>query len=539
MTFPPLNEQMDAIRRGAVDLISEEELAKKIERARAKSKPLVVKLGADPSTPDLHIGHGVVLRKLRTFQDLGHQATLIIGDFTAMIGDPSGRQKTRPLLSLEEVAKNGQTYVEQVSRILDRDKLKVLYNSEWLNPMTFADVIKLVASYTVSQMLERNDFHERFNAEQPISLHEFLYPLAQGMDSVSIKADIELGGTDQKFNLLVGRELQRHYGSEPQCILTMPLLEGTDGERKMSKSYGNSINFSDSPDDMFGKTMSIPDPLIPSYFAGATGAAEWVLVEIKEQLDDPSINPRNLKVRLGQEIVRGFYGDDAAREALERFTAMFVKKEVPEDIDEIVEYSPKPKSIVDILVENDLLPSKSEARRRIEGNGVSVDGERISDVHYIITPSLTGNIIKAGKRSIVRYLHSDIRLIRASNGGDVLLGIVALIRNREGGFRIEMFILDLMNPPRPRWNDSLIISHYPSSEFNIENAENLLVEKITAFLPIPLQMNKFPAQGLLDIMGDAASRNSLRIISEKTESVMLQEYIQFYDRFGKSQGRWS
>ncbi len=400
MTFPPLNEQMDAIRRGAVDLISEEELARKIERARARSKPLIVKLGADPSTPDLHIGHGVVLRKLRAFQDLGHQATLIIGDFTAMIGDPSGRQKTRPILSQDEVVRNGQTYVDQVSLILDRESLIVLHNSTWLNPMTFAEVIKLAASYTVSQMLERNDFHERFNAEKPISLHEFLYPLAQAMDSVSIKADIELGGTDQKFNLLVGRELQRHFGAEPQCILTMPLLEGTDGERKMSKSYGNSINFSDSPDDMFGKTMSIPDAMIYRYYELATGLPD--LTSIKRVLDEGSVNPRDLKVNLGQEIVRSFYGDDAAREAYERFTAMFVKKEVPDDIEECVVLSSDPISLVDFIAERKLAASKGEARRLIDGGGVSIDGEKVTDNKVTFLPNSAGTVLKVGKRKFLK-----------------------------------------------------------------------------------------------------------------------------------------
>lgn len=246
-TFPALNEQMDQIRRGAVDLISEADLQKKIERSIATGVQLVAKLGADPSTADLHIGHGVVLRKLRTFQDLGHQATLIIGDFTAMIGDPTGRSKTRPILTQEETRKNAESYVAQVSKILDPSELKIRYNSEWLGVMNFADVIQLAATYTVSQMLEREDFHKRWNEEQPISLHELMYPLAQGYDSVAIKSDIELGGTDQKFNLLVGRELQRHFGQEPQCILTTPLIEGTDGQQKMSKSYSNSINFTDSP----------------------------------------------------------------------------------------------------------------------------------------------------------------------------------------------------------------------------------------------------------------------------------------------------
>ncbi len=392
---------MDVARRGTVDLISEEELAKKMERTSATGKPLVVKLGADPSTPDLHIGHGVVLRKLRAFQDLGHQACLIIGDFTAMIGDPSGRQKTRPMLTKEEVEHNAATYVEQVSRILDREKLKVMYNSTWLNPMTFVDVIKLAASYTVSQMLERNDFHERFNAELPISLHEFLYPLAQGMDSVAIHSDIELGGTDQKFNLLVGRELQRHFNEEPQCILTMPLLEGTDGERKMSKSYGNSINFSDSPDDMFGKTMSIPDTMIYRWFELATNVPD--LADIKAKLADASTNPRDLKVRLGQEIVRLLYGDAAASDAYEKFRTMFVKKEVPEDIEEIsVPAGNIP--LVEFMVEHNLAATKSEARRLIDGGGVSFDGEKISDNKATFTATPEGRVLKVGKRKFVKVV---------------------------------------------------------------------------------------------------------------------------------------
>ncbi len=400
MTFPPLNEQLDLIRRGAVDLISEEELARKIERARAQSKPLVVKFGADPSTPDLHIGHGVVLRKLRQFQDLGHQAYLIIGDFTAMIGDPSGRQKTRPMLSADEVKRNAETYVEQVSRILDASRMKVMYNSTWLSPMTFTDVIKLAGSYTVSQMLEREDFHKRFNEELPISLHEFLYPLAQGMDSVAIHSDIELGGTDQKFNLLVGRELQRHHGMEPQSVLTMPLLEGTDGERKMSKSYGNSINFSDSPDEMFGKTMSIPDTMIARYFELATGVPD--LAFIKQQLEDKNTNPRDLKVRLGQEIVRSFYGDQAADAAYERFRTMFVKKEVPDDIEEVTISGVSPILLTDFIAERKLAASKGEARRLIDGGGVSLDGEKVTDTKTTFQPTADGVVLKVGKRKFLK-----------------------------------------------------------------------------------------------------------------------------------------
>ncbi|HEY6171693.1 MAG TPA: tyrosine--tRNA ligase [Candidatus Kapabacteria bacterium] len=397
--FPPVNEQMDEIRRGAVDLINEDELAKKITKAIAKGKRLVAKLGADPSSPDLHIGHGVVLGKLRTFQDLGHEAHLIIGDFTAMIGDPSGRQKTRPMLTVEETKQNAETYVQQVSKVLSQDRLTIHYNNDWLGKMTFPDVIKLAGSYTVSQMLEREDFHKRFNEEQPISLHEFLYPLAQGMDSVAIKSDIELGGTDQKFNLLVGRELQRHHGMEPQSILTMPLLEGTDGVRKMSKSYGNSINFSDSADEMFGKTMSIPDDVIYRYFVLATKVKD--LSEIKASLEAGTENPRNIKVRLAKEIIKQFHNEVAADAALERFELMFVKKEVPDDIPE-VSLGSEPRSVVDIIVDHKLAASKSDARRLIQGAGVSLDGEKVSDEKALITPTADGVVLKVGKRKFLK-----------------------------------------------------------------------------------------------------------------------------------------
>lgn len=399
--FAPINEQMDQIRRGAVDLISEEELVKKLEESSKSGKPLIAKFGADPSSPDLHIGHGVPLQKLRTFQDLGHQAILIIGDFTAMIGDPSGRQKTRPMLTPEETAENARSYVDQVTKIVDGSTLKIQYNSTWLNAMNFSDVIKLAATYTVSQMLEREDFHKRFNDELPISLHEFLYPLAQGMDSVAIHSDIELGGTDQKFNLLVGRELQKHFGQRPQNILTTPILEGTDGERKMSKSYGNSINFNDTPDDMFGKAMSIPDALIYRYFELATSVPD--LDGIKAALDDSETNPRNLKVRLGQELVRSFYGEDAAQGAYARFTTMFVKKEIPDDIPEIA-VADGNYMLADFIAEHQLATSKSEARRLIQGGGVSIDGEKVTDERASFSPSSDGVVVKVGKRKFLKVV---------------------------------------------------------------------------------------------------------------------------------------
>jgi len=397
--FPQINEQMDEIRRGVVDLIDEGELVKKIERSIATGKPLNAKLGADPSSPDLHIGHGVPLRKLRTFQDLGHHAGLIIGDFTAMIGDPSGRAKTRPILTEAETKANAKTYVDQVLKVLTEDRLTISYNNEWLSKMNFADVIKLAGSYTVSQMLERDDFHKRFESEQPISLHEFLYPLAQGMDSVAIHSDIELGGTDQKFNLLVGRELQRHFGQEPQCILTTPLLEGTDGVRKMSKSYGNSINFSDSADEMFGKTMSIPDNLILPYFTLTTQVKD--LDAIRQTLSEGKENPRNIKVRLAQEIIKLFYDDTAAHAALEHFEQLFVKKEIPDDIPE-ASVGTLPKSVVDLIAEQNLVASKSEARRLIAGGGVSLNGERVTDEKAFVTPTAEGVVLKVGKRKFLK-----------------------------------------------------------------------------------------------------------------------------------------
>ena len=396
--FPSLNEQMDTIRRGTVDLISEEELAKKIEKANGKS--LVAKLGADPSSPDLHLGHAVVLGKLRTFQDLGHEAHLIIGDFTAMIGDPSGRSKTRPMLTVEETKQNGATYIEQVSKVLSKERLVIHYNNDWLGKLTFPDVIKLAGSYTVSQMLEREDFHKRFNEEQPISLHEFLYPLAQAMDSVEIKSDIELGGTDQKFNLLVGRELQRHFGQWPQCILTMPLLEGTDGVRKMSKSYDNSINFNDSADEMFGKTMSIPDSAIYKYFLLATKVND--LDVIKKTLDDGQENPRNIKVRLAKEIISQFYDVASADAALARFEQMFVKKEAPDNIEELLLPIGSECVIVDLMVEMKMATSKGEARRLIQGGGVSLNGEKVDHEKATLIPTSEGVILKVGKRRFLK-----------------------------------------------------------------------------------------------------------------------------------------
>ncbi len=395
---------MDLIKRGASEIIPKEDLVRKLEKSIKENKPLNIKLGCDPSRPDLHIGHSVVLRKLAQFQQLGHQAILIIGDFTGMIGDPSGRNATRPALTLEETKINGQTYFEQASKILNKNKTKMVYNSEWLSKMTFEDVIKLASKYTVARMLERDDFTKRYKNGEPISIHEFLYPLAQAMDSVAISADVELGGTDQKFNLLVGRDIQREFGMEPQVILTMPLLVGTDGIDKMSKSYGNYIGISEAPKDIYGKTLSIPDNLIYTYFELATDISNDELKNIKNQLNDPDINPRDLKRKLARTLVKMYYDEKSSIEAEQEFDKIFIKKEIPDEISEINwNRLEKEIAVVDLLVETKLAPSRSEAKRLISQGGVSIDGDKISDLSAIIKLK-DKNIIKVGKRNFLKII---------------------------------------------------------------------------------------------------------------------------------------
>ncbi|HEY4611445.1 MAG TPA: tyrosine--tRNA ligase, partial [Bacteroidota bacterium] len=310
---------MDVIKRGASEIIPEDDLVKKLQRAIKTKKPLRVKLGCDPSRPDLHLGHSVVLRKLRQFQDLGHEAILIIGDFTGMIGDPSGRSKTRPSLSLEETRQNGQSYFEQATKILSSKKIQMFYNSEWLAKMNFADVIRLASKYTVARMLERDDFTLRYKAGEPVSVHEFLYPLAQAMDSVAIEADIELGGTDQKFNLLVGRDIQREYSLEPQVILTTPILPGTDGVEKMSKSLGNYIGITEAPEDMYGKAMSIPDSLMFRYWDLLTEVPHAEIAEMREAVESGELHPMKAKAALAFRLVEDYHGTDAAKGAEKHF----------------------------------------------------------------------------------------------------------------------------------------------------------------------------------------------------------------------------
>lgn len=404
MLFPSLNEQMDLIKRGASEIIPEEELVQKIEKSLKTKKKLIIKLGCDPSRPDLHLGHSVVLRKLAQFQSLGHQAVLIIGDFTGMIGDPSGRNATRPALSLEETRENGQSYFEQASKILDKEKTRIVYNSEWLSKMTFEDVIKLSSKYTVARMIERDDFTKRFRSGEPISLHEFLYPLAQAMDSVAIQSDVELGGTDQKFNLLVGRDIQREFGLEPQVILTMPLLVGTDGVEKMSKSYGNYIGISDSPRDIFGKTLSIADSMIYDYFVLTTLVSNEYLNEIKQKLSDGVTNPRDIKRDLAKRLVALYHSEEAAREAEEEFDRIFIKKEIPDEIPEAVTDLTE-LSAVDLLMKFELAPSRGEARRLIQQGGVSFNSRKIADPAEVVLLEKE-NILKVGKRKFLKIIKS-------------------------------------------------------------------------------------------------------------------------------------
>ena len=394
---------MDLITRGSAEIIPEEDLVRKIQSSIKSEKPLRVKLGCDPSRPDLHLGHSVVLRKLRQFQDLGHQAVLIIGDFTAMIGDPSGKSKTRPALTLEETRRNGQTYFAQATKILASKRIQMVYNSDWLAKMSFDDVIRLASKYTVARMLERDDFSERYKAGEPLSIHELLYPLAQAMDSVAIEADVELGGTDQKFNLLVGRDIQREYGASAQVILTMPILPGTDGVEKMSKSLDNYIAIQDPPDQMYGKTLRIPDGLIYTYFLLTTHVPNAELATIASELHAKSVNPRDLKRRLARTLVEMYYSSEEAIKAEQAFDRIFIEKSVPDEMPEVRLPSGSSRTIVEVVTDAGLTASKGEARRMIEQGGLTVDGVKVSDVNAVI-PHKKEFTIKVGKRKFLRVI---------------------------------------------------------------------------------------------------------------------------------------
>lgn len=399
--FPPIAEQLKQIQRGVEEILPEDALVAKLEKAEKSGKPLIVKLGCDPSRPDLHLGHAVVLRKLRQFQDLGHQAVLIVGDFTAMIGDPSGKSKTRPALTFEETRRNGESYFAQASKILDREKTRIVYNGDWLGTMTFKEVIELASRYTVARMMERDEFEKRYEAGEPISVHEFLYPLAQAQDSVELEADIELGGTDQKFNLLVGRSIQQSLGQDPQVCITLPILEGTDGVEKMSKSLDNYIGIDEKPSEMYGKTLSIPDALIYRYFELATDVSTDELPAKKIQAEE---DPRNAKHELAWTIVRMYHGKSAADKARHHFEKTVIRKEIPDTIKQ-VELKKMAHSIVEILRKADLANSNGEARRFVQQNAVSVDGEKITDPDYSIDiEEKAPFVVKVGKRRFAKIV---------------------------------------------------------------------------------------------------------------------------------------
>ena len=393
-SFPPVDQQLAILRRTAEEIIPEDALARKLERSRSSGTPLVVKCGYDPTRPDLHLGHTVTLRKLRDFQELGH-------DVTFLIGDPSGRSATRPALTREEIEANAVTFRDQVFRVLDSGRTTIRYNSEWLGKFGFEEVLRLASRYTVARMLERDDFRKRYEGGAPIAVHELLYPLMQGFDSVAMKADVELGGTDQKFNLLVARDIQREYGQEPQVIVTLPLLEGTDGVQKMSKSLDNAIGLTETPEEMYGKTMSIPDSLIGKYFRLAVGAPEEELAEVERALRDGT-NPRDLKRRLARRIVALYHDDAAAERAEAHFDRLFVRHELPEEMPEVtiaVEGDGVP--LARLLREAGLVGSTSEGRRMVEQGGVSLDEERITDPAYLV-PAGSTVVIQAGKRRFAR-----------------------------------------------------------------------------------------------------------------------------------------
>jgi tyrosyl-tRNA synthetase len=392
-----IDDAIQIVRRGAVDLIDESELRAKLRGGRK----LRIKLGLDPTAPDLHLGHTVVINKLRHFQELGHQVQFLIGDFTGMIGDPTGKKQTRPPLSREQILANAQSSRDQAFKILDPKKTQILFNSEWSDKLGAEGVIRLAARYTVSQLLERDDFSRRFREERPIAVHELLYPLMQGYDSVAMKADVELGGTDQKFNLLVGRELQRQWGQEPQCIVTMPLLEGLDGKEKMSKSLGNYVGIAEPPQEIFGKLMSISDELMWRYvellsFEPLSTVRQW-----RAQVAEGA-NPRDVKVRFAKEIVARFHGVEAARRAQEDFESRFREGALPEDMPEVAVKAPEGGIlIVHLLKQAGLTPSTSEAQRMIEQGGVKLDGERVSDKGLKLRAGTTV-VAQVGKRKFAR-----------------------------------------------------------------------------------------------------------------------------------------
>lgn len=404
--FKPVDEQLAYLKKGVSEIVPEAELRAKLEKSRKTGKPLRVKLGVDPTAPDIHLGHTVVIRKLKHFQEMGHTAVFLIGDFTAMVGDPTGQSETRPPLSREQVDANAQTYLDQVYKILDREKTEVRYNSEWLEKLTSYDIVRLCAKYRVARMLEREDFRTRLANQQPISVHEFLYPLLVAYDSVVLEADVELGATEQKFNLLIGREIQREFQQELQVAVMMPILVGLDGHRKMSKSLGNYVGITEPPAEMFGKMMSIPDDLMWSYYELVTDRTPREISTLRQDVEKGTVHPMDAKMRLAEEVVSGFHGADAGRKAAENFQRVFRERQAPEEAPVVKVPAGPAKKLTALLVELKLVPSKSEAERLIKQGGMEIDETRVDDPRRDIDLSRPGQqfLLRAGKKKFVRLI---------------------------------------------------------------------------------------------------------------------------------------
>ena len=395
-------EQFRLISHGVADILPEDEFKKKLEKSVATNTPLIVKLGLDPTAPDIHLGHTVVLRKLKLFQDFGHKVIILIGDFTARIGDPTGKSVTRPPLTEEQVITNAKTYQEQIFKVLDPEKTEVRFNSEWLSKLDFADVLKLASKYTVARMLERDDFHKRYTEGRPISIHEFMYPLMQGYDSIALKADVEFGGTDQTFNLLMGRHLQGEEGMPEQTIITMPILEGLDGVQKMSKSLGNYIGISEAPSEMYGKAMSIPDELMMRYFMLVTDMSIEEQEQLSKDLESGAAHPRDVKMKLAHTIVRLYHGEEAANFGQDEFVRVFQKHAMPTDIPEYkVAITEEPVFVPQLLSDAGLTASNGEARRSIKAGAFKIDGEKCNEEHIVLKD---GMVLQVGKRKFIKIV---------------------------------------------------------------------------------------------------------------------------------------
>lgn len=405
MNFLDPQEQLEKIKFGVAEFINDAEMIKKLKRSQETKTPLRIKFGADPTRPDIHLGHTVVINKLKTFQDLGHHVLFLIGDFTATIGDPTGKSATRPLLTREEIEENAKTYAKQIFKILDPQKTEIVYNSTWINKMTPGDFIRMSAQYTVARMLERDDFTKRYKGGTPIAIHEFLYPLTQGYDSVALKADVELGGTDQKFNLLVGRDMQAAYGQEAQCVLTMPILEGLDGVNKMSKSLDNYISVVDTPKDMFGKTMRVSDELMFRWYELLTDIGAAGLATLKADVAEGRKHPRTAKVELAKFLIARFHSPEAAQAAEDEFNRIFVDKGLPDEVAEFPVAAQEQASLCALMVQAGMAASNGEASRLIAGGGVQIDGEKVADPRLKIDlKSGASFILKAGKKKFIKVV---------------------------------------------------------------------------------------------------------------------------------------